>query len=97
MTARKRRPQKPAKKGPTRRPKRFAVKVRFREGGLTHAYTTRKREAIRLARRLAYGTHPKWHVPRQVSVYEEEGTERPTLIYQVHYSVKLARLIAEEL
>jgi hypothetical protein len=98
MTARKRRPQKSAKKGPTRRPKMFVVYVSPRSGKARslEARLGQKREAIRDARRRAYpGTRNV--APLQVSVYEIEGTERPTLIYQVHYWSNLKRLIAEEL
>lgn len=63
----------------------------------THVSTrTQKREAIRVARRQARLEWPDR--PRQVSVYRvEPGQTRGSLLYQVHYSPKLRRLIAEEL
>lgn len=60
------------------------------------AIDTNKRESIRTARRCAR-TKYSGQYPRQVSVYAHSKGKRPTLLYQVHYSPKLRRLIAEEL
>ena len=60
------------------------------------ANLTQKREAIREAKRRAYPRRGG-SVARQVSAYEVTRGGREDLRYQVHYSRKLGRLIAEEL
>lgn len=58
---------------------------------------TRKREATRVANRLAQRKNMGVY-PRQVSVYDvPPGKKRGTLVHQVHYNSKLQRLIKEEL
>lgn len=60
---------------------------------------TLKRGAIRLANSVARGWMAFERVhPRQVSVYMvPPGQKRGRLLYQVHFSPKLKRLIVEEL
>lgn len=77
-------------------PEAYAVWKSYRgQSRYVHSYHTQKRAAIRYARRLAKAGPGPW--PRQVSVYAEDGTKNGSLLYQVHYSPKLGRLIAEEL
>lgn len=78
------------------KPEGYAVWKSYRgQSRYVHNYHTQKRLAIRYARRLAKAGRGPW--PRQVSVYAENGTKNGSLVYQVHYSPKLRRLIAEEL
>lgn len=101
MTAKKRRGPKKASetRASASLPTHYDVWVSQREKARVQVATMgQKREAIREARRIAYGGVAGFkNPPRQVSVYVHTKPKRPTLVYQVHFSPMRKRLIAEEL